>query len=71
MYALGLLIGGAALLVFAIWEYWNDKNEVYRHETYKPEGDWDWWESAVAWCVAMTPLAILHKLGVVSIMWLP
>ena len=69
IYAFGLLFGLVLLAGFAVWEHWNDKNEEYRQEGYIPEGDWDWWESAVPLCVALTPLAILQVLGIVSVGW--
>ena len=70
MYAFGLLFGGACLLGFALWEKWNDENEMFRQKDYIPEGDWDWWESAVPWCVAITIVGVLQVLGIVSVGWM-
>lgn len=71
MYAFGFLIGGVCVLGFALWERWNDQNEVFRHTLYIPEGDWDWWESAVPLCVSMAILGILQCLNVIQIGVLP
>ena len=69
-YAFGFLLGGAMMIGFAIWEYWNDENEMMRKvnnsEDYVYEGDWDFWESTLSFITGLVVLGILQVLGVIS-----
>lgn len=64
IYSFGILAGLVMILLFMLWQYWNDKNEGKR------EGHWDWWESSVTFCLSFFVLGILQSAGVVSITWL-
>jgi hypothetical protein len=58
------------LLLFALFEYWNDKNMAWRKKDYIPEGDMDWWDSFSTLCISIFPALILNWLGIISIRWI-
>lgn len=70
----GILVGLVMMAAFFKWEKWNDHNEKMRVEaiglSYVYQGDSDWWESGVSFCLGFFVLGILQALGIVSIGWL-
>ena len=71
----GILAGLAMMVLFMVWEWWNDRNEKMRKVAagipYVYEGDWDWWESSVSFCIGFFILGIFKMLGMVTVGWLP
>jgi ABC-type Fe3+ transport system permease subunit len=58
------------MLLFAMWEWWNDKNlKENLGNDYKKEGDQDWWDSFFTFCMGISVAAILHGLGLITITW--
>ena len=57
------------LLLFALLEWWNDKEQIARNPNYLPEGCTDWWDSFVVFCVGLSIDVILNLAKVISIRW--
>ena len=65
----GIFAGWLAMGAFALWEYWNDKEEKARNPTYLPSGCADWWEAFFVFTFGYGILAILNYIGIVTIGW--
>ena len=67
-YRFGFWIGGAAMVGFALWEAWNDRNEAMRKaakgKPYVYEGDHDFWESTITFFTGLITWGILIDVGV-------
>lgn len=55
--------GFLLMFVFAVWEWWNDRN----HGTH--EGDIDWWDAFLIFCIGLTVILTLHLCGEILIRW--
>lgn len=63
--------GFGLLIMFGVFEWWNDQNLRIRvGDSYKPEGDEDWWDSFLAFCIGFSGAVILDIIGIISIRWL-
>jgi hypothetical protein len=58
------------ILLFALFEYWNDKNMAQRQANYVPEGDMDFWDAFAVLGICISPALILNWLGIISIRWI-
>jgi len=65
----GIVAGLVMMGIFAVMEYWNDKEEKARNKYYLPTGCADWWEAFLTFCIGYGVLALLHRLGIISIGW--
>lgn len=72
-YQFGFFVGGAMMIGFAVWEVWNDRNEMMRRKSkgqnYVYEGDHDFWESTITFTIGLVVLAILEGQGIVWLCW--
>jgi hypothetical protein len=60
----------ALMIIFAMWEWWNDKNlKENLGKVYKKEGDQDWWESLVTFIPGIFLARILDWIGLLTIRW--
>jgi Fe2+ transport system protein B len=58
------------LLIFAMFEWWNDNNlKENLGKIYKKEGAMDWWDSFFVLGIGMGVAYILDALGVIAITW--
>jgi len=68
-YPIGVLIGAGFLVLFGVFEFWNDYCLKKRCPSYLPEGDEDWWESFLVCFVVIVIYVMLDSIGIVSLNW--
>lgn len=65
----GVVIGIVFLVLFAVFEVWNDWSLKQQCPDYKPQGDMDWWESFLFCCIVIIVYVILDGIGIVNLNW--